>query len=530
MNEKYAHIALDLIDEDVSNHRLVVDGIADDALAASIKANGVQQPIKLAKKPDGRFTLVFGFRRTTQARKLGLPSIPAIIVDGLNATEIRSLQAIENLERKELHPMEEAQFCQDLHDTLDPHNHGGTYMPELIAQRVGRSVKWVENRLALARLSPRVKECFLAGDIQLQHAQLIGRLVSHEAQEEVLGNVRAHEPHFGKERERIEGKYPPATILKTRGLVEARLSDLSDVTWKLDAEFDGKPACSNCPHNSANRLDLFDGDAPKKAQCLNTPCYKEKRRVAGLAVQKASNTLAKSEDKKTPTNAKKAMEERGLMFVDEKAVAEAAKYKMPSVKAGGTPTVSEQRGEKNAQRDSKIRSELYDRQMKWNEKAIEAVDAHLPHKNKNVDAKGRAIGLACMLLIREAKLIDPPYYVNKKAAAVKVSKALKMLPGADEKTLVDLVLLLGSDLQTAVERDKWFHPLFGEDSCDDAIAQLAEIYSIEDIGKPPTFESVEAELYPPATKEAKPTGKKVRGKAKEGKVTYHTSGKQSVTS
>lgn len=516
MTEKFDHIALNVIDEDVSNHRLVVDSVADDALLASIKANGIQQPIKLAKKPDGRYTLVFGFRRTAMAKKAGLDLVPALVVDGLSATEIRSLQAIENLERKELHPMEEAQFCQDLHDTLEPQNHGGAYLPELIAQRVGRSVKWVENRLSLARLSPRVKQCFMDGDIQLQHAQLIGRLVSHEAQEEVLGQVKARTHDFLKGRDHIEGKDPAKTIRETRRLVEARLRDLAGVNWKLDAEFAGMPACNACAHNSANRLDLFDGDAPKKPQCLNAPCFQLKTKEAGLAVRRASNTLAKTEGKYTTATARKAMKERAVEFVVEKAVVEAAKHKMPSQKAGApvATTAAEQRGAGSADRRYKVQSVLWSREREWREKVGERVDALLPLKDP--------LSLACMHLIRDSGLINTADNKGKAGdlARAKIDKAIDLLLGEPTEGEVtppfiddfrELLALVRPEFLAACEREKWFHPLFGEEDGEYALGVVVKKLGIVDTPPRPTYADVEAELFPPA---APKTGKKVRGKKK----------------
>lgn len=509
MTEKFDWIALDLIDEDVSNHRLLVDPAADDALLASIQANGVQQPIKLARKKEGRYTLVFGFRRTAMAKKAGLDRIPALVVNGLTATEIRSLQAIENLERKELHPMEEAQFCQDLHDTLDPENHGGAYLPELIAQRVGRSVKWVENRLALSRLSPRVKKCFMDGDIQLQHAQLIGRLVSHDAQEEVLGRVKAQTYDFLTGRERIEGKDPAKTIRETRQLVEARLRDLSGVNWKLDAEFVGMPACTACSHNSANRLDLFDGDAPKRPQCLNAPCFQLKTKEAGLAVRRASNTLAKTEEKYTPTTARKAMKERAVEFVVEKAVVEAAKHKMPSQKSSGAgATKAENNGRAKQERKNKIEAELRERMRKWLTPLTKTLDAKHAETLKNPIATAM---IALLVLSEIVEVADRAWGGKKKqeAARMQLRKVVQLLKEPTAVHLVTVAELLHSQIKDYHEvehfgiNDYYDSPFLRQ--------QLCELYGVTPDGERPTFEAVERELFPaPEPK----TGKKVRGKKK----------------
>lgn len=512
-NENMHWIEIERIDEDVENHRLVTDIQSDGALLESILANGVQQPIKLCEKANGRYTLVFGFRRKAAAFKAGLKKIPAIVVSGLTPSDIRSLQAIENLERKELHPLEEARFVQDLGETLavehlrdDEEN-----LVQELAARIGRTPKWVENRMALGRLSPRVRQAFLDGDIQLQHAQLIGRLVSHDAQEEVLGSVRGRYRGWllgshVKPREREEAKDPPSTIAETRRLVEARLNELAGVPWKLDAAFDGKIACTECPHNSANRLDLFDGDSPKKPTCLNAPCYKEKHKFAGRAVQRATNTALKTADKVTPATARKAIKEREVEFVTPKAVTAAAQRRQaPATQTTG----SERRGMADWERHRKIMNTLRERTEAWLNPIIEAIDAKLPYSDPD--------GIAMIALINQSGLLGQVVGRGKKTAAAreKLRKALVMLK--EPAKLDELVRLLASDIrgQLTGRRAIYNHPLeLNREHFNDAHGftrqALCEIFDIPVEDEKPTAKAVERELFPPEPKAAK---KKTRKKA-----------------
>lgn len=507
MNEKFEHINIALIDEDVNNHRLVIDATADSDLEQSIRTNGIQQPVKLCKKPDGRYTLVWGFRRKAAATRVGLATIPALTVEGLSTSQIRALQAIENLERKELHPLEEAQFCADLADTIDNEYTGSRIIntlniTEAVAQRIGRSIKWVENRLAMARLSERVKQAFIDNDIHLQHVNLIARLAGHDAQEEVLGQVKAHIPAYFFGDNKAEHKNPPATIATTRSLVEQRLRDLSDIPWLMDAEFDGKEACLSCPNNSANRLELFHDDAPKKPQCLLSSCYAEKVKFVGRAIQRATNTAFKAAEsntgktagKPTKTQVENAIAEREVTFVQSSAVVAATKRRQEPK----TPTTSETKGEKKCELRNIAQRELWGRQNTWRDNIIVAI-------NKKLKSAKDPITLAIVILIYQSKIIEAadPDNRDKKAqktAFTKLGIAINAitsevdtdLPGLQHplhRTVQALKAYLTDDSESTLENQSY------QCDYDDSfvLEKIASTYKIEHEAVP-TVDSIEAEL------------------------------------
>jgi ParB/RepB/Spo0J family partition protein len=510
MNEKFEHIDITLIDEDVNNHRLVIDAIADTELEQSVRTNGIQQPIKLCKKDDGRYILVWGFRRKAAAMRVGLTTIPAITVEGLTTSQIRALQAIENLERKELHPLEEAQFCADLADTIDNEFTGDRILKpfnltELVAQRIGRSIKWVENRLAMSRLSERAKQAFIDNDIHLQHVNLIARLASHEAQEEVLGQVKAYIPAYRQGENKAEHKNPPATIAATRALVEQRLRDLSDVPWLLDAEFDGKNACLTCPHNSSNRLELFHDEAQHKSQCLLASCYAEKTKYVGRAIQRATNTAFKAAENNTGKNAGKptktqveeAITEREITFVQPAAVIAATKRRQEPK----TPTASETKGEKKNELRDIAQRELWSRQREWRNNIIEAID-------KNLQSKKDPVALAIVILIYQSGIIEHacPENHNEKEQRAALTKLTTAINAISSKADTNLP---GSHhpLHKAVQALKPYltdnpdntHSVLEHQSylCDEddsfVLEKIACAYKINH-GPEPTVESIEAEL------------------------------------
>lgn len=495
MSDHYDHIAIALIDEDVSNHRLVHDPAADADLEQSIRTNGIQQPVKLNAKGDGRFTLVWGFRRKAVAQRIGLEAIPALVVEGLTTAQIRALQAIENLERKELHPLEEARFCGDLADTLTEeadYTGRASDLTEAIAQRIGRSTKWVENRLAMTRLSERVKQAFLDGDIHLQHVNLIARLAGHDAQEEVLGAVKAQVPPYHIGSDRAEHKRPPSTIAETRSLVEQRLRDLTTVPWKLDATFDGKTACNTCGHNSANRLELFHDDAPKKPQCLLATCYAEKTKFTGRAVQRATNTALKAADKPTKKQVADAIAEREVQFVEPAAVIQATKRRQEPK----APTSSEKRGQQDHERRRKIQDTYWQRQRIWQIDSMNAAKAALPLDHPDA--------VAILTIIITSGVLDTAGEGEGKAqkdARKRLAQALGAIvtlldtqpEGAPHPVQV-AATALAPHLKSAATNV--LHDLQWQDYIAEVLRPLNKLAGIKIDAQEPTLEAIEAELYP----------------------------------
>lgn len=362
-------IALDAIDCDIPNHRLLEDAERIAELARSIEAHGLQQPVRVYEKPDGRYILGFGFRRLAAHRQLERDTILAFVLPPADDQDIRAAQAIENLHRQDLHPLEEAEACSAIAQWANAQGNAADEAAE-VAARIGRPRPWVEGRLALLRLSARVRQLLLDGKIYLGHAQLIARLVSHEKQEEIAGRVAAYEwkAYGGETHDR-----PPSSIADCRRFVEAEQRNLNDVNWRLDVHFAGKSACDVCPHNSANTLGLFDDAGAKKPQCLDAECFKDKTKAASNALRRAVNTLNKSENKPTVKNAEKAIAEREVEFVQPKAVAKAAKKSADPKKQ----TAGERSGRAQANDDYETQMKFHKAKREWEEERDRLLSAAL---------------------------------------------------------------------------------------------------------------------------------------------------------
>ncbi len=153
-------------------HRFDPDRLAE--LAASIKQHGVVQPV-IVRKVDGGYELVVGERRWRAARQAGLATIPAVVKDVSSDGEVMAVALVENLQREDLNPLEEASAYQYLVQELG-------LTQEEVAERVGRSRSQVANTLRLLNLDPEIQEEIQAGGFSMGHAKVVLSLPDRQKQ------------------------------------------------------------------------------------------------------------------------------------------------------------------------------------------------------------------------------------------------------------------------------------------------------------------------------------------------------------
>ena len=134
-------------------------------LSDSIKAQGVIQPIVLRPIGDDRYEIIAGERRWRAAQLAGIEKIPAVIrtVDDESAL---AMSLIENIQREDLNPLEEATALQRLIDDFQ-------FTHQEVADAVGKSRSAVTNTLRLTQLAPPVAEMLVAGDLEMGHARAL---------------------------------------------------------------------------------------------------------------------------------------------------------------------------------------------------------------------------------------------------------------------------------------------------------------------------------------------------------------------
>jgi ParB family chromosome partitioning protein len=135
-----------------------------DELADSIKAHGVIQPI-VVRKRGAQYEIIAGERRWRAAQKAGLTQIPAVVSDAAEQDTL-TLALVENLQREDLNPIEEAEAFHRLHETLG-------YSQQEIAEAVGKDRTTVANSLRLLKLPSAVRHQVLDGELTMGHARAL---------------------------------------------------------------------------------------------------------------------------------------------------------------------------------------------------------------------------------------------------------------------------------------------------------------------------------------------------------------------
>lgn len=162
--------------------RLSYESGALEELAESIRENGLIQPILVRQLLDGDYELIAGHRRWMAVRKLGQPTIRAI-VENRTDTESAVLALVENIQRRDLDCMEEARAIAGLIESTGMTQQGA-------ARRLGKSQPAVANKLRLLRLPGWVQEIVEEGQLSERHARALLRLEREEDLRRVLDQVR----------------------------------------------------------------------------------------------------------------------------------------------------------------------------------------------------------------------------------------------------------------------------------------------------------------------------------------------------
>ena len=136
-----------------------------DVLAESLKNHGVIQPIIVKKTESDTFSIIAGERRWRAAKLAGLKEMPCIIRD-FDEKELMEIALIENLQREDLNPIEEAEGYRRLMDAFN-------MKQEDVAQRVGKSRSAVANALRLNNLTQEIKEMVINGSLSQGHARTL---------------------------------------------------------------------------------------------------------------------------------------------------------------------------------------------------------------------------------------------------------------------------------------------------------------------------------------------------------------------
>ncbi|HEY6549217.1 MAG TPA: ParB/RepB/Spo0J family partition protein [Vicinamibacteria bacterium] len=166
-------VETDRLDPNPAQPRTVFAPAALNELAQSLRESGVIQPLLVRRKGD-RYEVIAGERRLRAAQALGLPRLPVVVRD-VPDDRLLELALVENIQRAELTPLEEAQAYERLHQELG-------LTQEEIAQRVGKERSTIANTLRLLRLPREVRELLSQGRLDAGHGRALLALERAEEQ------------------------------------------------------------------------------------------------------------------------------------------------------------------------------------------------------------------------------------------------------------------------------------------------------------------------------------------------------------
>lgn len=164
-DKPFSEISINLIEPNRKQPRKKFDNEKLEALSDSIREHGLIQPILVTHGENGRYTIIAGERRWRASKKAGLTEIPAIIRD-YPEIEAAQIALIENLQREDLNPIEEAAGYRSLIDEY-------SLTQEEISQRLGKSRSAIANSLRLLSLGDKISALLIEGSLSTGHARAL---------------------------------------------------------------------------------------------------------------------------------------------------------------------------------------------------------------------------------------------------------------------------------------------------------------------------------------------------------------------
>lgn len=242
------------------NPRKTIDESELSELAQSIMSKGVLQSLLVRPLKKGKgYEIICGERRYRAAKIAKLKVVPVVVRHDLDDQAALEAMVIENSQRKDVHPLEEADGIAALRDA------GRTI--EEIAAKLGRPPAFCHRRLVLLQLGPTARKAFMKGRLSVGAAEVLATVPTPKLQEEALQACG-----------RYEADQPLSRLDLVHEVRNYRLA-LVDAPFALDdASLVPKAgACTNCPKRTSAQTILFDDVSKGKDHCLDPDCFDKKR-------------------------------------------------------------------------------------------------------------------------------------------------------------------------------------------------------------------------------------------------------------
>lgn len=235
MNREIMEISVEDIIPNRFQPRLTFDTDALNELANSIREHGIIQPLVVRRLQD-KYEIIAGERRYKAATLIGMKKVPCIIMN-LNDNESAEVAVIENIQRKEMTPLEEAKSFKKILDK-------GYLTQEELAKRMGKSQSSVANKLRLLNLDEIVQDAILEGKISERHARSLLKIDNKQEQRNVLSEI-------------INNRL---TVRQTDDLIKEKYGNVGDTI---------NPNVNNDNNNQFNNFNVFNSPVQQSQQSSN---------------------------------------------------------------------------------------------------------------------------------------------------------------------------------------------------------------------------------------------------------------------
>jgi ParB/RepB/Spo0J family partition protein len=278
--EQILRVPLTHIKVSKTNPRRTIDPRRLAELAEDIRHRGVQEPVLLRPLPGSpeKFEIVFGERRFRASEKAEQETVPAIVRE-ISDEEAYELQLIENLQREDFHPLDEAEAFHRLYKKTVKQKKTHDEALTSVAAQVAKAPELVAQRMKLRDLGEDAKDAFRKGKMLLGHAFQLARLREDEQKKTLkwmLGHGREVQTPNGWKRIHLMPGVPELKLWIQQhvflDLAKAPF-DTSDPTLNPKAG-----ACTDCPFRTGNQPALF-GDVKQGSTCTVPSCWVGKRDV-----------------------------------------------------------------------------------------------------------------------------------------------------------------------------------------------------------------------------------------------------------
>jgi len=267
LQSEYRDLPLESLVESPLNPRRNFDQDALAELSESIRTQGILSPLLVRPLGEHTYEIVAGARRYRAAQRAGLDYAPVRIVD---LTEAQALETsiVENLQRRDVHPLEEAQGFAALLNLETP-----KYSIEQIAAKCGKQPGYVASRLKLTELAPAVAEAFAKDEIGLGHALLLAKLQPEQQQEALPSCFQEHFGGGGKSKRILLPVRHLQQWIERNILLELASAPFSKDDVQL---VPAAGACVDCPKRTGFNTVLFGDMGAGQDSCTDPKCYHTK--------------------------------------------------------------------------------------------------------------------------------------------------------------------------------------------------------------------------------------------------------------